>query len=156
MEREKELTKLINVLRRAARVALQSQWTEANSDAAKFCVEQYNRVLARLKELDPTVSTLFEPLAAGSSLAVVAMACRQLAAYYEDEVGESSSEWPRVYAAAFDTEGFKDFWRKCAGDAQDLGEMIRESVEMWARQRRRKQPGETAKGSEQKMDSQQH
>jgi hypothetical protein len=59
-----------------------------------------------------------------------------------------------VYGAAFDSEGFKDFWRKCAGDVQDLGEMIRESVEMWARQRRRKQPGETAKSGEQKMDSQ--
>lgn len=150
MEREKELTKLINVLRRTARVALQSQWTEANGDAAKFCVEQYNRVLARLQELDPSVSTLFEPLAAGSSLTVVAMACRQLAAYYEDEVGESSSEWPRVYAAAFDTEGFKDFWRKCACDVQDLGEMIRENVEMWARQRGRKRPGGTAASGEQK------
>lgn len=149
MEREKELAKLINVLRRTARVALQSQWTEANGDAAKFCVEQYNRVLARLKELDPSVSTLFELLAAGSSLTVVAMACRQLAAYYEDEVG-GPSEWPRVYAAAFDNEGFKDFWRKCACDAQDLGEMIRESVEMWARQRRRKSG--TAESSEQKTE----
>jgi hypothetical protein len=149
MEREKELTKLINVLRRTARAALQSQWTEANGDTAKFCVEQYNRVLARLKELDPSVSTLFEPLAAGSSLTLVAMACRQLAAYFEDEAGESF-EWPRVYAAAFDSAGFKDFWRKCAGDAQDLGEMIRESVEMWARQRRQK--GGTAKSSEEKAD----
>jgi hypothetical protein len=152
MEREKELAKLINVLRRTARVALQSQWTEANGDAAKFCVEQYNRVLARLKELEPGVSTLFEPLAAGSSLTVVAMACRQLAAYYEDEVGESF-EWPRVYAAAFDSAGFKDFWRKCAGDAQDLGEFIRENVEMWARQRRQKKGGETSENKEQKMDS---
>jgi hypothetical protein len=151
MEREKELAKLINVLRRTARVASQSQWTEANGDAAKFCVEQYNRVLARLKELEPGVSTLFEPLAAGSSLTVVAMACRQLAAYYEDEVGESP-EWPRVYAAAFDKEGFKDFWRKCAGDVQDLGEMIRESVEMWARQRGRKQGGRPPESDEQKMD----
>ncbi len=151
MEREKELAKLINVLRRTARVALQSQWTEANGDAAKFCVDQYNRVFARLKELEPGVSTLFEPLAAGSSLTVVAMACRQLAAYYEDEVGESF-EWPRVCAAAFDTAGFKDFWRKCSGDIQDLGEFIRENVEMWARQRQREPKGGTAESSEQKTD----
>jgi hypothetical protein len=150
MEREKELAKLINVLRRTARVASQSQWTEANGDAAKFCVEQYNRVLARLKELEPGVSTLFEPLPAGSSITVVAMACRQLAAYYEDEVG-GSSEWPRVYGAAFDSEGFKEFWRKCAGDVQDLGEAIRESVETWARQRRQKSG--TAESNEQKKDS---
>ncbi len=146
MEKEKEITKLINVLRRTARVAMQSQWTEANGGAAQFCVEQYNRVLTRLKELDPSVSTIFEPLAAGSTLTVVTMACRQLAAYYEDEVGESF-EWPRVYAAAFDKEGFKDFWRKCAGDVQDLGEFIRENIEMWARQRRQK--GGTAESGEQ-------
>jgi hypothetical protein len=76
MEREKELTKLINVLRRTARVAVQSQWMEANGDAARFCVEQYNRIFARLQQLDPTLSTIFEPLPAGSSLNVVAVACR--------------------------------------------------------------------------------
>src|ERR1044072_9761873 len=85
MEREKELVKLINVLRRTSRMALQSEWTGGKEDAATFCTDQYNRVLARLKELDPNVSVVFEPLAAGSSLTVVAMASRQLAAYYEDD-----------------------------------------------------------------------
>lgn len=152
MEREKELIKLINVLRRTARAAVQSQWVESNGDAARFCVEQYNRVLARLKELDPGVSTLFEPLPASSSLTVVAVACRQLAAYYEDEVGESS-EWPRAYAAAFDTEGFKDFWRKSACDIQDLGEFIRESVGIWARQRQQRKGGQASEGNEQKKET---
>jgi hypothetical protein len=49
MEREKELVKLINVLRRTSRMALQSEWTGGKEDAAAFCTEQYNRVLARLK-----------------------------------------------------------------------------------------------------------
>ena len=83
MEREKELIKLINVLRRTSRMALQSEWTGGKEDAAAFCTDQYNRVLTRLKELDPGVGTIFEPLPAGSSLTVVAMASRQLAAYYE-------------------------------------------------------------------------
>src|SRR4030095_6009164 len=87
MEREKELVKLINVLRRTARMALQSEWTGGKEDAAKFCSDQYNRVLARLKEIDPNVSSVFDPLPASSSLTVVAMASRQLAAYYEDELG---------------------------------------------------------------------
>src|ERR1043165_480766 len=52
MEREKELAKLINVLRRTSRMALQSEWTGGKEDAAAFCTDQYNRVLARLKELD--------------------------------------------------------------------------------------------------------
>jgi hypothetical protein len=74
MEREKELIKLINVLRRTSRMALQSEWTGGKEDAAAFCTDQYNRVLTRLKELDPGVGTIFEPLPAGSSLTVVAMA----------------------------------------------------------------------------------
>ena len=47
MEREKELVKLINVLRRTSRMALQSEWTGGKEDAAAFCTEQYNRVLTR-------------------------------------------------------------------------------------------------------------
>ena len=61
MEREKELLKLINVLRRTSRMALQSEWTGGKEDAAAYCTDQYNRVLARLKELDPGVSVVFEP-----------------------------------------------------------------------------------------------
>src|SRR5205085_11421826 len=87
MEREKELIKLINVLRRTPRMALQSEWTGGKEDAAAYCTEQYNRVLTRLKEMDPGVGSIFEPLASRSSLTVVAMAARQLAAFYEGELG---------------------------------------------------------------------
>src|SRR6201988_4185237 len=87
MERDKELVKLINVLRRTSRMPLQSEWTGGKEDAAAFCTDQYNSVVTRLKELDPNVSVVFESLPAGSSLTVVAMASRQLAAYYEDELG---------------------------------------------------------------------
>src|SRR5437763_7732450 len=80
MEREKELLKLINVLRRTSRMALQSEWTGGKEDAAKFCTDQYNRVLARLTEIDAGVGSVFDPLPTGSSLTVVAMAARQLAA----------------------------------------------------------------------------
>ena len=61
MERDKELAKLINVLRRTARMALQSEWTGGKEDSASFCTEQYNRVLARLKEIDAGVGVVFEP-----------------------------------------------------------------------------------------------
>ena len=140
MEREKEIAKLVNVLRRTARMALHSEWTGGKDDAAHFCAEQYNRVLARLKELDPGVGAVFEPLAADSSLTVAAMACRQLAAYYEDEVGGGSHGFGpgRGYGVRFDPETFKDFWRKSARDIEDLGEFIRESIEEWVRQRKRK------------------
>jgi hypothetical protein len=137
MEREKELAKLINVLRRTSRTALQSEWTGSAQDAAAFCTDQYNRVLARLKELDANVSVVFEPLPAGSSLTVVALACRQLAAYYEDECGPAK-HFGRSYGFHFDPRMFKEFWDKSARDFEDLGEFIRESIDEWGRQRKHK------------------
>ena len=135
MEREKELVKLINVLRRTSRMALQSEWTGGKEDAAAFCTDQYNRVLARLKELDPGVSVVFEPLATGSSLTVVAMACRQLVAYYEDELGPAKG-FGRGYGFAFDPKMFKEFWEKSAREFEDMGEFIRESIDEWLRQKK--------------------
>jgi hypothetical protein len=144
MEKEKELIKLINVLRRTARMALQSEWTGGKEDAATFCTDQYNRVLARLKELDPGVGSVFDPLPSGSSLTVVAMAARQLAAYYEDEVGHMRGFGrghgfafdPKVFRDAFDPNVFKDFWEKSSRDIEDLGEFIRESINEWLRQKK--------------------
>jgi hypothetical protein len=136
MDRDTELRKLVNVLRRTSRMALHSEWTGGKEDAAAFCVEQYNKVLARLKELDEGVARVFEPLPAGSSLTVAAMACRQLAAYYEDEV-KTGPDWARAYGMRFDPATFKEFWHKSARDIEDLGEFIRESVEEWVRQRKK-------------------
>jgi len=135
MEREKELAKLVNVLRRTSRMALQSEWTGSGEDAAPFCVEQYNRVLSRLTEIDEKVGAIFERLPTGSSLTVVAMACRQLAAYYEDEIGRQKGSG-HAYGFTIDPRTFKDFWEKSAREIEDLGEFIRESIEEWARVRK--------------------
>ena len=132
MERERELTKLVNVLRRTASMAMQAEWTGNGDDrTAAQGVAQYNRVLNRLKALDPSLETLFEPLSEDSPLTVVAVACRQLAAYYEDEVHVGGS-WKWGKGFAFDPESFKEFWQKSACDIEDLGEFIRENVEKWA------------------------
>jgi hypothetical protein len=135
MEREKELVKLINVLRRISRMALQSEWVGGKADAAAYCTEQYNRVLARLKELDPAVDTIFQPLPAGSSLTVVAMASRQLGAYYEDELGAARG-FGRGYGFAFDPNKFKEFWEKSARELEDMGEFIRKSIDEWLRHKK--------------------
>ncbi len=146
MEREKEIAKLVNVLRRTSRMALHSEWTGGKEDAARFCVEQYNRVLARLKEIDQGVGTVFEPLPETSSLMVAAMACRQLAAYYEDEVGTGRGPgWGKAYGMRFDPDTFKEFWQKSARDIEDLGEYIRESIEEWIRQRKKGKEEESKK-----------
>ena len=147
MEREKELVKLINVLRRTGRMALQSEWTGGKEDAAAFCTEQYNRVLARLKELDPGVGVIFDPLPAGSSLTVVAMASRQLAAYYEDELGTAKG-FGRAYGFGFDSNKFKEFWEKSAREFEDMGEFIRESIDEWLRHKKEAGRPENAKQSE--------
>lgn len=131
MERKKEMAKLVNVLHKTARMAQNAGWTGDDEDAAAFCVGQYNRVLARLTELDDGAGAIFEPLPADASLTVVALACRQLAAYYEDDV-RSRHGWGRVYGAAFDSEAFQNFWSQSARDIGDLGEFIRENVEAWA------------------------
>lgn len=143
MEREKEIAKLVNVLRRTSRAALQSEWTGGSADVAAFCVEQYDRVLARLKEIDAGVGSVFDPLPAGSSLTVAAMACRQLAAYYEDEVGRSAGpgDWKGVWGDPkhgvwVDKRAFKEFWNKSAREVEDLGEFIRESIDDWVNQRK--------------------
>lgn len=135
MERNKELLKLINVLRRTSRMALQSEWTGGKEDAAAFCTDQYNRVLARLKEIDPGVGVVFEPLPTGSSLTVVAMASRQLGAYYEDELGPARS-FGRGYGFAFDPKTFKEFWEKSAREFEDMGEFIRESIDEWLKHKK--------------------
>lgn len=144
MEREKEIAKLVNVLRRTARMAMQSEWTGAAQDTAAFCIGQYNRVLERLKEIDPDLAPIFQPLAENSSLGVAAMACRQLSAYYEDEVeGGGHHRW-RGYGIGFNPEAFRELWCKSARDIEDLGEFIRESVDEWVRQKRGRKQEEPA------------
>ncbi len=128
MEKELELKKLISVLRQSARMAMQSEWTGSATDAATICVERYNRIFSRLKELEPTVANIFEPLPAESSLAAAAMACRQLSAYFEEDAGWSP--------------GFKEFWRKSAGDVREFGEFMRECMDEWARRRKAKTEGQ--------------
>jgi hypothetical protein len=144
MEREREIARLVNVLRQTARMAMQSEWTGGADDTAGYCAEQYNRVLARLRELEPGLTPVFEPLPPGSSLTVAAMACRQLGAYFEDEAGRGRP-WGRghrgggpggAHAFRFDGSTIKDIWRESAQEVEDLGEFIRESVEEWSRRRR--------------------
>lgn len=84
-----ETVKLINVLRRIARAASYASWVKADADAARFCAAQYNRVLARINELEPNTRGLFAPLPETSSPDVTRMAARDLAAYFADEETES-------------------------------------------------------------------
>ena len=136
MEKDKEIAKLIRVLQQTARMAFQAEWTgSGGSDAATLCVDRHNKILTRLRELDPGLSAVFEPLGAETSLTAAAISCRQVASYYEDEIGWPS-KWKQAYDSATDPKAFKEFWRKSAKDVQDLGEYMRECADEWARRRK--------------------
>ncbi len=85
---EQEKVKLLNVLRRISRAAGYAAWTKAGPDATQFCVAQYNRVLARLSELEPSVKPLFAPLSDSASAEVIRIAARELLAYFEADEPE--------------------------------------------------------------------
>lgn len=80
---EQEIVKLLNVLRLTARAARYAEWTKSAADATQFCVVQYNRILARLGELEPAIKPLFSPLNDNASADVIRMAARELIAYFE-------------------------------------------------------------------------
>ncbi len=86
---EQETVKLLNVLRRIARAAGYAAWSKAGPDATQFCVAQYNRVLARLSELEPSVKPLFASLNDLASAEVIRIATRDLLAYFEADEPES-------------------------------------------------------------------
>jgi len=90
MERDREIGKLINVLRRIARAASHASWSR-DPEAARFCVLQYNKVLARVGELEPGVVPLFAPLPETASAEVARIAAHELAAYFEDEAEPASA-----------------------------------------------------------------
>lgn len=86
---EQEIVKLLNVLRLTARAARYAEWTRTASDATRFCVVQYNRILARLTELEPAIKPLFTPLNESVSADVIRLAARELIAYFEVEYTDS-------------------------------------------------------------------
>jgi hypothetical protein len=83
MEQGREAARLSNVISMSAKMAMGLSRWGADKEAVEYCVAQYNRILARLKELDPQFAPFFQAIPADSSANVAAMACRLLAGYYE-------------------------------------------------------------------------
>lgn len=133
MEREQELKKLINVLHRIARSATRVQWMNAGESEARFAVSQFNKILARLGELDPNIKNVFDPLTEDSSLITVAMACRQVISYYEDEVKVEGDFWHRGFAAEFKVPGW---FADVDSNLEELGNCIRDWMHEWGRRER--------------------
>ena len=85
---QQETINLVNVLRRIARAAAYAAWVKSDPDAVRFCSQQYNKVLARLLEIEPSIKSLFTPLGEDASAEVTRLAARELASYFEDEAPE--------------------------------------------------------------------
>jgi hypothetical protein len=94
---EQETVKLLNVMRRIARAAGYAGWTKAGPDATQFCVAQYNRILARLTELEPAIKPLFTTLSDDASPEVTRMAARELLAYFEADEPEFMPGFGRAF-----------------------------------------------------------
>ena len=138
MEREQEIRKLINVLHRMTRTAARVQWMGAGENEARFAVSQYNKILARLSELDPNIKGVFDALPEDSTLTVVAMAARQMVSYYEDEVKTEhrGKDWgPQVFGVGRGC-GPVDF------NLEDIGNWIRDRLsEVQRHERERRAEG---------------
>jgi hypothetical protein len=85
MERAQEINKLVNVLRRIGRSAGYAAVNAGDPGAIRFCVNQYNKVLSRFLELEPSIAGLFTLLPESSAAEVIQLAAGELAAYFEDE-----------------------------------------------------------------------
>lgn len=136
MEREQELRKLITVLHRTVRSAMQLQWMGAGEAEARFAVAQYNKILARLGELDPTIKSVFEPLAEDSPLTVVAMASRQIVSYYEDEVRGEGPGWDFGVGVGMGCGPRGRHGMPKDIPLEELGNWIRDFMQDWGRRER--------------------
>jgi hypothetical protein len=99
METDRELAKLINVLRRIARAAGHAAWSR-DSEAARFCALQYNKVLARVSQLEPAAAALFTALPESASADLTRIAAHELASYFEDEASPAAAAGFRVRVRA--------------------------------------------------------
>ncbi len=126
MEREQELKKLITVLHRMTRTAARVQWMGAGEHEARFAVSQYNKLIARLAELDPNIKGVFDQLPDDSTLTIVAMAARQVVSYYEDEVKTEhrGKDWgPQIFGVGVGSGcGPLDF------NLEEIGNWIRDRL----------------------------
>ena len=95
---EQETKKLLNVMRRIARSAGYTAWVKSEPSAAVFCVTQYNKVLARLTELEPSIKSLFTTLPDDASPEVTRMAARELLAYFATDEPEYAWAYRRHFA----------------------------------------------------------
>lgn len=84
MENEKEITKLVNVLRQIRRTGRFAKWFGEDNEEKEFCLQQYNKIVERLAELEPSIKDLFTTLPQNTSPKTLHFAVSELIAYLTD------------------------------------------------------------------------
>jgi hypothetical protein len=80
MEEDREVIRLATVLREIARSSRDSALADEAGEGQAFCAQQYNRILARLGEIDPATAQLFPPLPETAPPRLVRAVSKELAA----------------------------------------------------------------------------
>lgn len=85
MENEKEITKLVNVLRQIRRTGKFAAWLGEDAESSAFCLQQYNKIVTRIGDLEPSIKDLFTTLPENASPKTMHFAVSELIAYLTDE-----------------------------------------------------------------------
>ncbi len=140
-ERQRESRRLLNVLRRMARTARMNQWTGVREAADAYSIDQYNRILERFQLIDGAEGPpLFSALPPEATWSMLSNACRDLAAYYdEEESGKpGTGGWNGIWTDAksgiwIDKTALK---HGVPQEVSELGHFIREKITEWQDRKR--------------------
>jgi len=125
MAAEKEIKRMIRLLKSTAEIAQDASLTGMLEQGQKTSTRQYNAILERLKETEEIPDVLFPPLEEDASFDEVGVACKQLVAYLkEDEEPEKTRTQKASTGAHFKIVN-------AGGDLKDLGQLIRDALPDW-------------------------
>lgn len=135
MDPEKEIRKVIRMLRTMAETANHAALTGTFSAGGPTFLRQYNAVLEHLRDLGVLAEKLFPPLEAEVNSGEAGLLCAQLAAYLEGELPakeEARREAPTVGDASpvinITGNTLSDL---SLGNLRELGELIRQHLPAW-------------------------
>jgi hypothetical protein len=130
MAQEKEIKRIIRLLESTTKMAEHASLTGTLKEGQKVSVRQYNAILDRLREIEEIPGTLFPPLEEEASFDEVGVACKQLAAYLQEEEEPAKSR-PRERPFLEDSPIIN-----IGGDLKDLGQLIRDALPEWVQKGR--------------------
>ena len=105
---EQELQRLAAVLHQIAHDAGCAILTRGPAETARFCTDQYNRVHARIAELDPALTTVFGPLPDEATIGQVRIVARALAASIREKIrSKRTNTWAECLAFVWPCDSLK-------------------------------------------------